>query len=114
MFAHPAVKVRNAMSAGADYEKELAALLEALGGNIRELREAKLPELSQEEVAQKAKLHRTEWGMIEQGKRNPRFSTLLVMAETLGITLDELAEGLDPPKHRKPAPGTKKHTRPAP
>ena len=113
MFAQPAVKVRKPMSTRADYERELAALLEALGGNPQR-GEAKLPELSQEEVAGKAKLHRTEWGMIEQGKRNPRFSTLLVMAETLGVTLDELAEGIDPPKQRKPAPGTKKRTRPAP
>jgi transcriptional regulator with XRE-family HTH domain len=101
------------MSTRADYKKELAALLEALGDNIRELREEKLPDLSQEEVAQKAVLHRTEWGMIEQGKRDPRFSTLLVMAETLGVTLNDLAEGIDPPKERRPAPSTKKRQRPA-
>jgi transcriptional regulator with XRE-family HTH domain len=102
-----------AMSNRADYATERAALLEALGDNIRELREAKLPVLSQEEVAQKAVLHRTEWGMIEQGKREPRFSTLLTIAETLGVTLNDLAAGIDPPKERRPAPSTKKRQQPA-
>jgi transcriptional regulator with XRE-family HTH domain len=102
------------MSTRADYEKELAALLEAFGDNVRELREDTLPESSQEDVAGKAKLHRTEWGKIERGKCNPRLSTLLVVANTLDVTLNDLAEGIDPPVHRKPSPNTKKRTRPAP
>jgi transcriptional regulator with XRE-family HTH domain len=102
------------MSAPTDYDDELAALLEAFGDNIRELRENGLPESSQEDVAGKAKLHRTEWGKIERGKCNPRLSTLLVVADTLDVTLDDLAEGIDPPVHRKPSPNTKKRTSPAP
>ncbi len=99
------------MSTRADYEKELAALREALGDNVRQLREEKLPELSQEEAAWRAGLHRTAWGDIEQGKSNPGFNTLLVVAQTLGVTLDDLAEGIDAPKHRRPGPSTKKATR---
>jgi transcriptional regulator with XRE-family HTH domain len=90
------------------YESELAEVLKALSENLRRLREDKLPNLSQEEVASEAKLHRTEWGKVEQGKRDPRFSTMLVMAETLGITLNDLAEGISAPKERKPSPPTAK------
>jgi transcriptional regulator with XRE-family HTH domain len=90
------------------YESELAGLLEALADNVRRLREEKLPDLSQEEVANKARLHRTEWGKVEQGKRDPRFSTMLVMAETLGVTLNDLAEGISAPRERKPSPPTTK------
>lgn len=92
------------MSTREAYDTELAKLLEALADNVRRLREEKLPELSQEEVASDAKLHRTGWGKIEQAKRDPRFSTMLVMAETLGVTLNDLAEGISAPKERKPSP----------
>lgn len=94
------------------YESELAELLKALSENLRRLREDKLPNLSQEDVAGEAKLHRTEWGMVEQGKRDPRFSTMLVMAETLGVTLNDLAAGISAPKERKPSPPTAKRKRP--
>jgi transcriptional regulator with XRE-family HTH domain len=102
------------MSTRAEYETELAALLEAFGDNVREIREKKLPDLSQEEVAELATLHRTEWGKIEGGKRNPRFNTMLVLAKTLGVSLDELAEGIDAPVHRKPSPANKKSGKPRP
>jgi ribosome-binding protein aMBF1 (putative translation factor) len=96
------------MSTRDAYEKELAELQEALAGNVRRLREEKLPDLSQEDVAAEAKLHRTGWGKIEQAKRDPRFSTMLVMAETLGVTLNDLAEGIHAPKERKPSPLAKR------
>lgn len=101
------------MSTREAYETELAALLQELAANVRRLREEKLPDFSQEEVASKAALHRTQWGMLEQGKRDPRFSTMLVIAKTLGVTLDDLAAGITAPKERKPAPSTKKRQRPA-
>jgi transcriptional regulator with XRE-family HTH domain len=97
------------VSTKAAYEKELAALLAQLAENVRRLREEKKPEFSQEEVADEATLHRTQWGKIETGKRDPRFSTLLVIADTLGVTLNELAEGIATPKERKPAPPTKRN-----
>lgn len=75
---------------------------------MRRLREEKFPDLSQEEVADEADLHRTQWGKVEAGKRDPRFSTILVIADTLGVTLDELAAGVLVPKERKPAPPTKR------
>jgi transcriptional regulator with XRE-family HTH domain len=96
------------MSTREAYETEIAGLLQRLAHNVRRLREEKKPDLSQEEVASEAVLHRTEWGKIEQGKRDPRFSTMLVIAQTLGVTLNDLADGIDAPKERKPAPPTKR------
>jgi transcriptional regulator with XRE-family HTH domain len=112
MFRQTAAKLHGAMSTQAEYESELAALLTALGENIRRLREAKLPDLSQEEVAERAIVHRTELGLLEAGKRNPRFNTLLALAKTLKVSLDELAEGIDAPVHRKPSPVNKKNAKP--
>jgi hypothetical protein len=40
-----------------------------------------------------------------------RFSTLLIVADTLGVTLDELAAGIPVPKERKPSPPTKRKGR---
>ena len=96
------------MSTREAYEEELARLLARLAENVRSLREEKFPNLSQEEVADEADLHRTQWGKVEAGKRDPRFSTILVIADTLGVTLDELAAGVLVPKERKPAPPTKR------
>lgn len=96
------------MSTQEAYEQELAGLLARLAENVKRLREEKFPDLSQEEVAEEADLHRTQWGKVEAGKRDPRFSTLLVMADTLGVTLDELAAGVPVPKERKPSPPTKR------
>jgi transcriptional regulator with XRE-family HTH domain len=99
------------LSTQAAYEDEFAGLLARLADNVRRLREEKLPDLSQEEVAEEAVLHRTAWGAIEQGKRDLRFSTLLIVADTLGVTLDELAAGIPVPKERKPSPPTKRKGR---
>lgn len=96
------------MSTQAAYEQELAVLLEQLADNVRRLREKEKPDLSQEEVAAEAVLHRTQWGKIEAGKRDPRFSTLLIVADTLGVTLNDLADGIAIPKERKPSPPTKR------
>jgi transcriptional regulator with XRE-family HTH domain len=97
------------MSTREAYETEIAKLLEALADNVRRLRQEKKPEFSQEEVASQALLHRTAWGGIEQGRRDPRFSTLLIIAETLGVTLNDLAAGISAPKERKPPPPTKRN-----
>ena len=96
------------MSTQEAYEEELAGVLAQLAENVRRLREEKKPDSSQEDVAAEATLHRTQWGKIEAGKRDPRFSTLLVIADTLGVTLNELAAGVPVPKERKPAPPTKR------
>jgi transcriptional regulator with XRE-family HTH domain len=108
MFPQPVARVLEPMSTRAAYQAELAELLQGLAGNVRRLREENKPDLSQEEVASEAVLHRTEWAKIEQGRREPRFGTMLVVAETLGVTLDDLAAGIDAPKERKPPPPNKR------
>jgi len=58
------------------------------GERIRELRQAK--GLSQEELAFRAKVHRTYLGGIERGERNPALKNIVAIAEALDISLSEL------------------------
>lgn len=55
--------------------------------------------LSQEELAYLAELHRTEIGMLERGVRLCRADTLVKLSGALGVTPNELLDGLswDPP-----------------
>lgn len=65
-----------------------------LGQAIRKHRERL--DLTQEELAEKAELHRTYLADIERGARNPSLETLRRIALGLGISLSELlktAEG---------------------
>jgi transcriptional regulator with XRE-family HTH domain len=89
------------MSTHEAYRAELDELLEGFASNIRGLRKG-----SQEALSAAANLHRTEVGMIEQAKREPRLSTLMILADALEVTLDDLVRGLPVPRERKPAPQT--------
>jgi transcriptional regulator with XRE-family HTH domain len=91
------------------YEAERAELLERFAAGFRELREAEFP--SQEAFAQAAKLHRTHVGYLEQGRREPSLSTLLILADTLGVSLDRLARGLAVPEERRPVRAGSKRAR---
>lgn len=51
--------------------------------------------LSQEELGFLASLHRTEIGMLERGARLARIDTLIKLAGALGVTADDLLDGLD-------------------
>jgi transcriptional regulator with XRE-family HTH domain len=53
----------------------------------------------------KADLHRTEIGRIETAQTEPGLLTVVILANALGVTLDELVAGLPVPKTRKPAAG---------
>jgi len=46
--------------------------------------------LSQEELASKAGVHRTYLGGIERGERNPSLKNIAAIAKALDITLSEL------------------------
>jgi len=92
------------MSTRDAYQAELARLLRNFAENIRRLREQTKPGQSQEAVADEANLHRTQWGKIEAGERDPRMSTLLIVADALGVTLNDLVDGIPAPKERKPPP----------
>jgi transcriptional regulator with XRE-family HTH domain len=84
------------------YDAELAQLREEFAANIKRLRSRRESDNSQEDLATAARLHRTEIGAIEQSKRNPSLHTLLILADALDVTLNDLAEGLPVPKERQP------------
>jgi transcriptional regulator with XRE-family HTH domain len=92
------------------YGAEREQLLAQFGSNVRRARmelSGRLDSrraLSQEALSDRAGLHRTEIARIELGHTEPRLSTLLILAEVLGISLDDLAEGLQAPRQRRPAP----------
>lgn len=50
--------------------------------------------LTQEELAFRASLHRTEVGLLERAERVPRIDTLLKLAGALGINSAALLDGL--------------------
>jgi transcriptional regulator with XRE-family HTH domain len=84
------------------YKTELAALLRRFGANVRRVRVAKVPPCSQERLSYTTRLHRTEIGRIEQGTVEPRLTTLMILAEGLGVSVEELVRDLAPPRERKP------------
>ena len=63
-------------------------ILVAFGDRVRELRKEK--ELSQEELADKAGLHRTYIGMIERGEKNITLTNIEKIAKALDVSIIEL------------------------
>jgi len=51
--------------------------------------------LSQEAVAVRASLHRTEIGLLERGERVPRIDTAIKLAGAIGVPLAKLTEGIE-------------------
>lgn len=62
--------------------------LQQFGLHVRALRQSQ--NLSQEELAEKANMHRTYIGMIERGERNPALLNLIRLAQALDVPLTEL------------------------
>ncbi len=58
------------------------------GKRVRELRQEK--GLSQEELAFRAKVHRTYLGGIERGERNPALKNIAAIAGALEVSLGQL------------------------
>jgi transcriptional regulator with XRE-family HTH domain len=71
-----------------EVSKQIARIV---GTNLARLREAK--QLSQEEVANLAGLHRTEISLMELGKRTVRIDTILRVTGALGINPAEAFAG---------------------
>ena len=67
-------------------------ILKAFGLTVRKRR--KELSLSQEELAEKAKLHRTYIGMIERGEKNLTLTNIEKIANSLNCSIAELTEGL--------------------
>jgi transcriptional regulator with XRE-family HTH domain len=83
------------------YQAERQELCSRFARTFRALRTARFE--SQEAFAEAADLHRTHVGYLEQGKREPSLSTLLILADTLGVPLERLIDGLPVPRQRRSA-----------
>jgi transcriptional regulator with XRE-family HTH domain len=66
---------------------------ERFGANLRRAR--KRTGLSQEAVALRAAVHRTEVGLLERGERTPGIATALKVAGAVGVPLADLLAGID-------------------
>ena len=64
-----------------------------IGNNLRHCRKG--AGLSQEEVAVRASLHRTEISLLERGERLPRIDTAIKLAGALEVPPAELVEGIE-------------------
>ena len=51
--------------------------------------------LSHEDLARRPSLHRTEIGLIERGKREPRLGTIVKLAGALEVPLGLLLTGIE-------------------
>jgi transcriptional regulator with XRE-family HTH domain len=89
---------------GDAYKAELAEYLSGFGANVQRVRTAQGAGMSQESLAQYTGLHRTEIGKIEQGVVEPRLTTLVILADGLGVSIEDLIRGLPVPRERKPSP----------
>ncbi len=67
-------------------------ILVSFGEIVRNARKAK--GLSQEELAEKAGLHRTYIGMIERGEKNLTLSNIFKIAQALETSMSELFNNL--------------------
>jgi transcriptional regulator with XRE-family HTH domain len=71
---------------------EAQNLADQFGRNLAYCR--RRAKLSQEELAVRASLHRTAVGQLERGERVARVDTLIKLAGSLGISPDELLDGM--------------------
>ena len=65
---------------------------ECFGANLKRAR--RRADLSQEELAFRAGLHRTAIGLLELGQRAPRMATLAKLMAGAEASADELMEGI--------------------
>ena len=65
---------------------------ERFGENVLRIRQAR--KLSQESLAEQARVHRTQITLIETGRRQPRIATVLRLAGALEVSMDSLFDGI--------------------
>jgi len=73
--------------------KQVDAVARRFGDNLRRVRRRE--GLSQEELAIRASLHRTEIGKLENTERVPRVDTLIQLAGAMAVPPGELLDGID-------------------
>lgn len=64
-----------------------------LGRRIKRRRQ--FLDLSQEALAERAAIHRTQISLFEHGERMPMASTLVRLAAALGVSVDQLLVGIE-------------------
>jgi len=70
----------------------LAEPHEVFAANLRRTRER--AGISQEELASRCGLHRTEISFLERAQREPRLSTIVKLAKALDVSAGDLLKGL--------------------
>jgi transcriptional regulator with XRE-family HTH domain len=66
--------------------------LERFGENLLRIRQAR--KLSQESLAERAAVHRTQITVIENGRRQPGVETVVRLAGALEVSIESLFEGI--------------------
>jgi transcriptional regulator with XRE-family HTH domain len=76
------------------------SVAERFAANLCRLR--RLSRLSQQELAERATIHRTHVGLLEHGKRLPRADTLVKLAVALEVSPNDLLQGIEwvPPSQK--------------
>ncbi|MDJ0509696.1 MAG: helix-turn-helix transcriptional regulator [Crocosphaera sp.] len=64
-----------------------------LGNNIKQLRTSL--GLSQEQLAEKASLHRTYVGAVERGERNVSLDNIIAISRALGVSASTLLKDVE-------------------
>jgi transcriptional regulator with XRE-family HTH domain len=72
---------------------QVLAVARRFGQNLRRVRRRE--DLSQERLARRASLHRTEIGLLEKGGRVCRIDTLIRLAGAMAVPPGELLDGID-------------------
>ncbi len=65
---------------------------ERFGENLLRIRQAR--KLSQENVADRAEIHRTQISLLESGRRQPLLATVVRLAGALDVPVEALFEGI--------------------
>jgi len=73
-------------------QKRDVAVAERFGLNLRRVRRRE--GFTQEGLSERAGLHRTEVGKLENGQRVPRIDTLIRLADSMGVPVDEFLDGI--------------------
>jgi transcriptional regulator with XRE-family HTH domain len=71
---------------------EYQGLADGFGSNLLRLR--RRADLSQEQLAARTDLHRTEIGLLENGRRVPRLDTVIKLAGGIEVEAAQLLKGL--------------------
>ncbi len=98
---------------GAGKRDVAGQIASTVGTNLARRRQAQ--GLSQEEVADRAGLHRTEISLLELGKRTPRIDTVVRVMGALGVDAEQAFEGVTwVPFSEKPGGYVELESRPSP